>query len=396
MDAWRQYREASFRGVPFFWQGGDDEVGRRAAIHTYPLRDSTMSEDLGKKPARMRMKALVVGEDFLAASERLIKACQRPGPGVLIHPLLGSLRVICLGCRPAYSTARKGMVTFDLEFTEEGQNRYPAANQDYANMAAEIAAAKMETFQALLADALQLGGPAWLLDAVIADIKKVITAIETAARQAGAAASEAAGVAALLDSAKDALEQPAPRAGQALADLLGGAVGSLAALAPAPRLEAAIQLSSFQTRPAPRTTAARQAQADNRDSLREAVRRLSLTHGIRAAMERTYASRRQAGEARDRLVERIDALQEAAAAANDDQGFESLRELLAVVNRAFAQMQAPVTTLIETPPLAMPALVLAYDLYEDISREADILARNPHVHHPGLLPAGDLVEAACA
>ena len=396
MDTWRQYREASFRGVSFYWQEGDDEVGRRVAIHTYPLRDPTMSEDLGKKPARVSMKGFVLGDGFLAAADRLIKACQQPGPGVLVHPLLGSLRVICLGCRPSYSTGRKGMVTFDLEFVEEGENRYPAANQDYAVLAAEIAAASQEVFQSLLAEGLDLEGPSWLLDTVLSDIGLLISAVETVVRQVGAGASQVAEVVSLLDEAKDTLEQAAPQSAAEAADLLGQVVAGLAGLDPAPRLEAALQLSSFQTQATPRTTATRQTQADNRESLQEAVRRLALALGVDAAMERDYSSRDQALAVRDRLVERIDELQEAAAAGGDDQGFEALRELLAAVEQGFAQVRAPVTTQVEMPPLALPALVLAYDRYQDITREADILARNPQVRHPGFLPGGEVVEVTRA
>ncbi len=396
MDSWRQYREASFRGVSFHWRDGDDEVGRRVATHTYPLRDSTMSEDLGKKPARVRMKGFVLGADFLARSERLIKVCQQPGPGVLVHPLLGSLRVICLGCRPSYSTSRKGMVSFELEFVEEGENRYPAANQDYAVLAAAQAAASQEVFQALLAQGLELDGPSWLLDTVLSDMGLVISTLETVVRRVGAGSGPVARVASLLDQAKDTLEQAAPQSADEAAHLLGRVMAGLVELAPGPRLAASLSLGAFDLQPLPRTTATRRRQADNRASLGEAVRRLALALGVQAAMERDYSSRDQALAERRRLVEMIDQLQEEAAARGDDQGFEALRELLAALERGFAQVRAPLTTRVETPPLALPALVLAYQRYQDIGREADILARNPQVRHPGMLPAGELVEVARA
>ena len=42
-----------------------------------------------------------------------------------------------------------------------------------------------------------------------------------------------------------------------------------------------------------------------------------------------------------------------------------------------------------TPRAVMPALVLAYDLYEDPMREIEIVQRNA-VRHPGFLPAEPL------
>jgi prophage DNA circulation protein len=43
------------------------------------------------------------------------------------------------------------------------------------------------------------------------------------------------------------------------------------------------------------------------------------------------------------------------------------------------------------PQATQPALVLAYSLYEDASRDADIIARN-NVRHPGFVPGGRTLE----
>ena len=52
-----------------------------------------------------------------------------------------------------------------------------------------------------------------------------------------------------------------------------------------------------------------------------------------------------------------------------------------------ARENARLTTL--TPTEVSPALVLAYDYYEDASREADIVARNG-IRHPGFVPVEPL------
>ena len=39
-----------------------------------------------------------------------------------------------------------------------------------------------------------------------------------------------------------------------------------------------------------------------------------------------------------------------------------------------------------TPAEPLPALVLAYDLYEDVARDGEIAARNK-IRHPGFVPA---------
>jgi prophage DNA circulation protein len=42
-----------------------------------------------------------------------------------------------------------------------------------------------------------------------------------------------------------------------------------------------------------------------------------------------------------------------------------------------------------TPAEPLPALVLAYDLYEDVARDGEITARNK-IRHPGFVPAEKL------
>ena len=40
----------------------------------------------------------------------------------------------------------------------------------------------------------------------------------------------------------------------------------------------------------------------------------------------------------------------------------------------------------------LPAMILAYDKYEDLSREQEILDMNPEIRHPGFIPAGSTIR----
>ncbi|MFV1975497.1 MAG: hypothetical protein ACC651_07085, partial [Candidatus Scalindua sp.] len=47
----------------------------------------------------------------------------------------------------------------------------------------------------------------------------------------------------------------------------------------------------------------------------------------------------------------------------------------------------------EIPPAVYPSLVLAYDRYEDLDREENLINRNiPTIKHPGFLPQGSTIE----
>ena len=127
--AWRDNLvDASFRGVGF--QVDDTEApiaGRRVAVHEYPGRDEPFVEDLGRRTKTYTIEAFVVGDEYAAARDRLIEACDMPGAGELVHPYLGSLQVACTACSLMERTREGRMARFSLSFTEAGANQYPTS-----------------------------------------------------------------------------------------------------------------------------------------------------------------------------------------------------------------------------------------------------------------------------
>ena len=74
----------------------------------------------------------------------------------------------------------------------------------------------------------------------------------------------------------------------------------------------------------------------------------------------------------------------------DDTVFTALQSARAAVWKdltARAKDSARLRTI--TVPEVMPALAVAYDVYEDATRDAEIVARN-RIRHPGFVPAGPL------
>lgn len=93
LGSWRLgLRAASFRGVGFWVNTSGGVGGRRLAVHEYPLRDDAYTEDLGRRAQRFRLRAFVVGDDYMDQRDALLSACQDlPTPAVLVHPYLGEI-----------------------------------------------------------------------------------------------------------------------------------------------------------------------------------------------------------------------------------------------------------------------------------------------------------------
>lgn len=81
---------ASFRGVPFGVYSSTVKTGRRTAVHVYPYRDEVWVEDIGLGNRIFAFRGFLVGDDVFAQRDRMVSAVETAGPGVLVHPSIGS------------------------------------------------------------------------------------------------------------------------------------------------------------------------------------------------------------------------------------------------------------------------------------------------------------------
>lgn len=114
-----QYRPASFKGVAFICVEADSDHGRRGAEGEFPFGENTAYADLGRRIRHYKLKGAYRTNDHIAQMGRLIAACESPGPGILVHPTRGSVRVACKHLRVQDNLESGiGETTFDIEFVE--------------------------------------------------------------------------------------------------------------------------------------------------------------------------------------------------------------------------------------------------------------------------------------
>lgn len=140
---WRaELRVATFRNAQFHIETGGRSSGRRIALHEYPKREQPYAEDMGKKTITFDIVGYIIegdrrlGLDYRPARNRLMDALEREGPGLLIHPTMDELEVVCDRYSVNESRDRGGIATFDMHFIEFGR---PANQQAFANTATNVA-----------------------------------------------------------------------------------------------------------------------------------------------------------------------------------------------------------------------------------------------------------------
>lgn len=377
--SWRdRLGRASFRGVPFFVDSAGFAGGRRVVVHEFPSRDVPATEDLGRRAREFSIEAFVLGADYHVARDRLLDALERPGPGELVHPYRGTLRVVVGSIRVQESAADGGLATFSISFTEAPADaaQPTASNTTPAAAVAAVLAARASAsaeFSERYVPGAYLAGPEQVLRSATLAIENALRAVSM---EAQARARFHRRVQRLLASAASIVHRPADVLAEVTA-LLSDATGPV------------LRAYSFSpgTRP-PATTPTRRAERACFDALYALVQRTLLFRAADLLLAQRFASYDEAVAARDKVTDLLDAQEET---AGDDLSL-AIVDLRAAIVRAVPGEDAGLPRLVSVaPPVSLPSIVLAHQLYGSTAYEPDLVARN-RVRHPGFLPGGRPVQ----
>lgn len=412
--SWRdQMLSGSFRGAAFLIREARTGFGRRGQVHQFPERDTPYAEDLGRRARSFTVECFVIGADYMSARDALMRACEQPGPGTLVHPYLGVRSVVVV--EPAEmteSTAEGGLARFEIPFQESGGEVEPAASTDTAATVQAQASAGGDALATQFADDFSLDGmPQWVQDAAAANHDSLVATLN-------ALRDSIPGIPAAVTAFDTQLAAEA----QALASLirtpynLGASVVSLIvglgtiAAQPLDALNLYTGLASWQpgTAAPTGTTPASVQQAANRAAFVGLVQRTAVFQAAAAASQvpaqsgtstasdgtpiAGYDTSDAAQAVRETLADAIDTQQLTA----PDTVFGALTDLRAAVVADLDARAAALPGLVTfTPAADLPALVVAERLYADPTR-ADEIARRNASPYPGFLAGGSALEVASA
>jgi len=384
---------ASFRGVPFFVDQAERSGGRRTVVHEYPLRNEPFVEDMGRRARAFTVDGYVLGADYVTRRDALISALEDDGPGELAHPYYGSLTVIPVMFRVREAVRDGGMALLSIDFEETAVT--PPAPVATVAAAAAVGAAADASLAASSDDftvAYSVDGqPAYALESLAAIVETAGAALDAALAPVVQATQDLAVLKRDLDElvldAAALVRQPA-----LVTSRFAAALVTLTALPLTPKLGIRALLDAYAFIPAvarpAATTATRVLEALNYDALLHLVRVVMLAQAARLASAEAFDTYDEALAARDAIADALDTEADAA----DDATFASLQQLRADLVRAVPGEASDLPRLVRyTPPVTVPSLVLAQQLYGDVSREADLVARN-RVERPGFVPGGTALE----
>lgn len=398
--AWQdRLRKASFRGVPFEIEEDSGKFGRRTETHEYPQRDKPYTEDLGRATREFNVTGFVIGPDYMDRRDALLAALEQGGPGALVHPWLGALQVSVGDVTVSHNLRDGGVCRFQIAFVEAGELSFPASSESLGAQSLLAADSLQEVAEADFAANFTVTGlPSFVAESAIGDLNALLDTVEAGL----------GGVAQVLSNPLDVLRAqlslpqdmvPATivdevrglyRRGSAVLEVAKELVATMGAGGVYARnhnaalalTTAANALGASTGGGAAPTTESSQQRQDNREALAVYLQRVTLVQAAGMVSTMGMPVYEDGVQVRDALTRALD---DASAVASDSV-YLALQQLRARVHADVTARLAGAARLVSyTPREVMSSLVIAYDRYEDVDREQEIVERN-NLRHPGFVP----------
>jgi prophage DNA circulation protein len=406
-----------------FWvQSIDDGVGRRIAIREFMGRDEPGTADLGRAAREHRIEAVLamdietdsvpgstvtaVGTDVLARKQDLIDELETSGVKILTHPTWGELPVRVSGRqRITEQLSTLGRVSVSFSFVEAGDPTPYIFDPEQITYYVDSAGSAID-------DAAE---DQWsLLDQIEEFVQAAINKIEqanSALRQSRgrvaarmAVIDDLAGAIDDLDQNLEALKNTPGQIANQFRNLVRQIMQLISNNIPTTRgkprptqvaLDICADLVAFGSddpeEPEPAIeTPQRAAHKETMASINNMVRSAAVVETSLVLTELPFESADEAAAARDTMTELGDTVAEGDYIHRDlFVALEDVRATLSAHLTSTAQDLPALTTY--TPPETMPALVIAWELYGDITRADEIIDRNS-IQRPNFVPGGVPLE----
>lgn len=394
-----QYQQASFKGVSFYVDSSDTKIGRNLSTNEYPGTEDVSTEDISRKARSFSLDCYVLGSDYFQQRDALIAAFESKGAGELVHPYQGIQQVHCEDCNIKESKLEGGIAKFTVTFIEAGEQKFPAIEQDRNFQLLNKANRLNVVADSYFTNNVKLVNvPDYVRNGSINTVSNFFTNIKGLVNSGG-----------LFNSLSSLANTDFIQSFANLSLNLDNVITPLASIKQSPLDYVSLISSTFGLIfdigenaksikkilvPARSTTVDTiyeytQQNKDfnsNQTVSTHYINLVGVATEAKGLTKQDFSSRKEALEVRDNLVDQIDLLKD----VHQDRAeiYTALRDLkseviISVPNQA--QRLPRIRNL--KLPRTKSSILLAYDLYEDISQADDIVSRNK-IKHPGFI-SGD-------
>jgi prophage DNA circulation protein len=384
------FREASFRKVKFIWLGSSTEGGNNLQDDGKPklVKDKRSKEKkksfiVSDKKKRFSLDGFVKGLNYHIDRDHLISALEKDGPGELIHPLFGSIRVVVENWSLKEGLSEgMGIANFTISFCEHGKVFIPKDKDDSNEKLKANAKKSRDLAEAEFANKFSVKGkPQFVKDSALSTFekiqKKTLEGISQVKTQSVAAAESVFTIRKGMASARDLIESPLD-----LAKNLNGSHDLMRTVSLNPKdLFSAYKKNKDykkQLTTVLPTTTSRTTEKLNQDSFVKLTNTMNASHKseliIEALESDQFESKEELMQERNDLIAEID---EILLDTSNDELFIALNSVKTQVIKLVPGDKGSVQNtkkVITSKPTN--SLSLAFDLFQSPEKESEITAKN--------------------
>lgn len=398
------FREASFRKVKFIWSGSSTEGGNNLQDDGKPklvkdkrAKDKKKSFIVSDKKKRFTLEGFVRGLNYHIDRDHLIDALEKDGPGELIHPLFGSIRVVVENWKLNEGLSEGlGIANFSMTFCEHGRVFIPKEKNDSKEKLKAGAKKSRDLAEAAFADKFSVKGkPQFVKDSAMSTFekiqKKALDGISQMKSQSVGVAESVFTIRKGIANAKDLIESPLD-----LAKNLKGSYDLMRTVSLDPKdLFSAYkknkdykkQLSVILP-----TTTSRVTEKQNQDSYVNFTNVMNATHKseliIEALDNDQFESKDELMQERNDLIAELDEILQT---TDNDELFMTLNAVKVQIIKLVPGDKGSIqNTKKITTSKATNSLSLAFDLFQLPEKESEILIKNKIVNPLMIMPLTEI------
>ena len=380
----RELIGASFRGVPFYVDESDRGGGRRLGTHEFIDSDFPAFDDNGRAIKTYRVKGYVLGESYLRDRDTLLRALEDvAGPGDLVHPFYGRKRAVVGQISVRESIRDGGMAVFSIEFSEAPDTTAPTEVADLDAGVTSWATIALISSQTEFEATYDVDGqPSFATVSLRAELTSLSTSLLTALAPIVETTQELA----LLHVEIDIITAQVATLIRTPTDVINALIDAVLQLedsiAASPLAIAEALITAYEELPIDLVlgdTATRVQERINQAALADALRRALVIYAAKFLIDVTFETLGDAKASVATVTSAIDSL-----AATAGTSYPSLLSLRSALIQAVPGDAALAQVRTVTNRVALPSILLSYNLYGTVAEEADIIARNS-VQHPAFI-----------
>ncbi|WP_175786343.1 DNA circularization protein [Burkholderia cenocepacia] len=431
-------KPASFGGVPFGVFEIRTSAGQNRAVHTYPFRDDVWAEPLGKKPRAFEVIGFLLENDLKTGAgavieqrDSLLAVCEGPDNATLVHPTFGTIdSVACLGVETIERLDLGAAFEIRLTLIKSGPRKFPTTQvstaDDSADQSDNLKSKSLLDYATEIATDIRNGAAVVqkAVSTVVGWYQLGVTAVNDVKRVIGAVSTLSGNFGRLFGGGNSGYSASNTKAAPSTtaADLLAAsAAGRAAVVSAGAAMQAAAANPSDSATLGSSVAAFVAAVAASANDPADAVRLVSglvryspddvvvpgqigasmgVVQVATAALLRRYAlaqlavtlssyqpsSQQDAATVLSNALDLYDAEIDIAGDSGDDDTFVALRSLRRAVYADLTARGADLATLATFSFNAtLPSLVLAQRIYDDVTREPQLLQQIDPIH-PAFCP----------